>query len=59
MTTSGAAWTSAYWESPEFQAELRAFVVDAVGEPTAFCSAGAIGPIGEATPAMPVTVCCG
>lgn len=30
-----------------------------VGEPTAFCSAGVVGPIGEATPAMPVTVCCG
>lgn len=34
MTTSASAWTSAYWETPEFRAELRDFVVRAVGEPS-------------------------
>ncbi len=32
MTISDVAWTSAVWETPDFQAELRAFVVRAVGE---------------------------
>ena len=33
MTTSDVAWTSAVWETPAFEAELRDFVVGAVGEP--------------------------
>lgn len=34
MTASEPAWTSAVWETPAFQAELRDFVVRAVGEPS-------------------------
>lgn len=36
MTTSASAWTSAVWETPAFRAELRDFVVRAVGEPSTF-----------------------
>lgn len=36
MTISDTAWTSAVWATPEFRAELRAFVARAVGEPTTF-----------------------
>jgi hypothetical protein len=34
MTTSELAWTSAVWDTPGFQAELRDFVVRALGEPS-------------------------